>query len=227
MYGSLMLTDTNEEAEKMLTEMGLDPELVADKGHHAYWEKSEVHLVPESDEADQKLYSKINTFGVLKYYISHPNYLYKALEVTANHAINPAVSLFVFQDGALTEDVVERGRFTLWEKVRYIFVPHHFWQYVILYLCFFAIAFRKLYLLLKKHLEGDSCWYRSIFLISLYILIMLIGILQYPLPFIGNGFADTNKQLYLFMLCWDITVYCTLCWAVKVVYGYFTRRKKQ
>ena len=35
---------------------------------------------------------------------------------------------------------------------------------------------------------------------------MLVGVMQYPLSVIGNGFADNNKQMYTFMLCHDLLV---------------------
>ena len=34
--------------------------------------------------------------------------------------------------------------------------------------------------------------------------VMLIGVFQFPMPFVGNGQADTTKQLYLFNFVFDI-----------------------
>ena len=126
-----MLAESEEEEEIMLAEMGLNPELKADKGHNAYSNPQEVTIKAESEEAERKIYSKINTFGVLKYYITHPEYMYKAMEVTSHYAINPAVSLIQFSGGILDENVVEQGRFKLWEEARCFFVPHHFWGYIL------------------------------------------------------------------------------------------------
>ena len=51
--------------------------------------------------------------------------------------------------------------------------------------------------------------------------VLLTGVLQYPLPFLGNGYADTNKQLYLFMLCHDVCMlwaaYFLVCRATQVL----------
>ena len=33
--------------------------------------------------------------------------------------------------------------------------------------------------------------------------IMLIGAIQFPMPFVGNGQADTSKQLFLFNFIFD------------------------
>ena len=32
---------------------------------------------------------------------------------------------------------------------------------------------------------------------------MLIGAIQFPMPFVGNGQADTSKQLFLFNFIFD------------------------
>ena len=32
---------------------------------------------------------------------------------------------------------------------------------------------------------------------------MLIGAVQFPMPFVGNGMADTSKQLFLFNFIFD------------------------
>lgn len=40
----------------------------------------------------------------------------------------------------------------------------------------------------------------------LFLCVMFVGVMQYPLSVIGNGFADNNKQMYTFMLCHDLLV---------------------
>jgi hypothetical protein len=44
---------------------------------------------------------------------------------------------------------------------------------------------------------------------------MLIGLLQFPMPYIGNGHADITKQLYLFNFVSDIIMTVSVCWLVK------------
>ena len=206
MFGALMLADTDEEAEKMLEDMGLSPELVLDKGHHAYMPASELTIPPRSEKATEYIYNKINTFGVLKFYLSHPAYLWKAMEITAQYAKTPATSLLMYVQSNPKEAIDHQARFTLWETIRPYIVPHHFWQYIVAYSFLFIIIIRSC--IRNKHNR------RHQLMLLLYCVIMLTGIIQYPLPFIGNGYADTNKQLYLFMLCWDITMLVALCWGI-------------
>lgn len=205
--GILPLADNPEE---MCDELGIDPIIAQDIGKHAYLDKEEYVTVPRSVEADERLYSRINTFGLLKYYILHPTYLLRALEITAAYAIEPATLLHVFKD----EMGGNRGRWTFWVNVRAHCVPHHFWQYVIVYAVLFCACG---YLLFHSKKKENSL------LIVLFICIMLTGIFQYPLAYIGNGYADTNKQLYLFMLSYDITMLWTVVFVVQKMCMYLKR----
>jgi len=56
---------------------------------------------------------------------------------------------------------------------------------------------------------------RTRMLVVLLLALMCIGVLQYPLSVIGNGFADNNKQLYCFMLCHDLLLISLLSAGVK------------
>lgn len=206
MYGALMLTDTQEEAEAMLTDMGLPTECYADKGRHAYSSPDEFHTQEHIEEMKDLLCEKTNTFGVLKYYLSHPVYSYRALEITASYAVQPAVSLLMFNGQDISQGAVVQERFALWQRLRPYVVPHHFLTYVVVYAALFLICIHSL----VRHRKDM----RHCMLIGMYLLIMATGIIQYPLPFIGNGLADTNKQLYLFMLCWDITILIAVGWGV-------------
>ena len=66
---------------------------------------------------------------------------------------------------------------------------------------------------------------RSRLMTLVFLAVLLTGVLQYPLPFVGNGYADTNKQLYLFMLCHDVCMlwaaYFLVCRATQVLHRRF------
>ena len=47
-------------------------------------------------------------------------------------------------------------------------------------------------------------------MLSAFLLgVMAIGVLQFPLSVVGNGFADNQKQLFGFALCHDLLVLFT------------------
>ena len=56
---------------------------------------------------------------------------------------------------------------------------------------------------------------------------MLIGVIQYPMPFIGNGQADTSKQLFLFNFIFDILIVvsigCTCCKITSLISNWMKR----
>lgn len=218
MNGALCLTDTAEETEHMLLDMGLDPDLAADKGKHPYQNEESYYLYPRSEEAQTRLYDRISTIGLLKYYLTHPSYLFHAMEITAGKAIDPATDLIhVVKDP--DSGVYHEGhtRFGWWEKLRPNVVPRHFWEYIVLFLLFFSFSVWEFVRARRK--EGFAAL--PIFLMA----IMLTGIVQYPLPFIGNGYSDTNKQLYPFMLCWDVSVLLVLTMALRELAAAVSSRK--
>ncbi len=203
MDGILSLSDN---PEATLQEMGLNPKLAQDKGKQAYGDKENMYLVPGTVKAEEELYSKIDTFGLLRYYLSQPVYFYQAMEITAQYAMEPPVSLFHYVNDDYNGTTGNFGRFTIWQNIRSFIVPHHFWQYIVIYAVLFSLCIWRFITN-----RGNV---RNRFLIALYATILLTGIFQYPLPFIGNGHADTQKQLYLFMLTYDIAMLGGLGWAL-------------
>ena len=50
--------------------------------------------------------------------------------------------------------------------------------------------------------------------------VMMIGVIQYPLSVVGNGFADNQKQMFGFMLCHDILTVITGVLILKFMWKY-------
>lgn len=198
--GALMLTD---DPEAMLADMGLDPAMAADRGKNGYWDPTDLVAPPYSPKGESMLYSRMNTMGLLKYYITHPAYLYQALEITAQQAVTPAISLHHFV-GEVETDHADHTRFGWWAQLRPYVTPRHFWQYVLLYGGMIAVCVLRL-----RREDGQGR-----LLTLLFLLVLFTGVVQYPLPFIGNGYADTTKQLYLFMLCHDVCMLTAVCYVI-------------
>ena len=55
---------------------------------------------------------------------------------------------------------------------------------------------------------------------------MLIAILQFPMPFVGNGRCDTSKQLYLFNFIFDILIVIAIYWIVSKIFNLIFLKKK-
>ena len=100
-------------------------------------------------------------------------------------------------------------------------VTKSFWGYFIQYILFIGVS---IWLFIFKLKKGNIARW----LIGLYWVNIVIGILQYPLPFIGNGRMDTTKQLFLFVMSYDITIVTTFIFITYCAYKLIlkTRLKK-
>jgi hypothetical protein len=56
--------------------------------------------------------------------------------------------------------------------------------------------------------------YKEKRIIELVWCISLIGLLQFPLPVIGNGEADTYKQLFLFNITYDMLILTSIAYCL-------------
>lgn len=194
-YGLLMLVDDPRET---LIELGLDPAMAVDTGKHAFLDKSEYYCPPRTEKAEEMLYSKITTFDVLGYYLKHPILLWKCMDMTAKAASldMPNYTLIVGQKTTLDHDIV--NRFHIWGTIRSYLVFNRFWEMLLLY-------GMELILILKFWVNKDKSL-KDKLLMGMLLAISGIGIIQFPLTVIGNGFADNTKQLYIFRLTYDLTV---------------------
>ena len=53
--------------------------------------------------------------------------------------------------------------------------------------------------------------------------IMLIGAIQFPMPLVGNGHADTAKQLFLFNFIFDIMLIICVSYVFYAIVDFFLK----
>jgi hypothetical protein len=199
--GVLPIVDDPEEA---LADLGLDPALAQDSGKSAF---DPDLLVPLNSElANETIFAKVGVMDIFKYYLSHPKYLYRVLQTTAEHSAEYSSQLILERYTDANGDVQYRqaSKFSFWETIRPYLVPRSFILYVVIYLGLFGLCVVSLVRNRKKPRMRLS--------VIVFMALMLTGILQFPLPVIGNGTADVEKQLYLFMLSYDLTMLISACW---------------
>ena len=193
-YGALMIANDPDEA---MAELGIPAEMKADIGKHAYYPNSEYVYPIESAELQEKFYDHVTTMTLVRYYLRHPKDLLLMMDRAAQESVQLSTS-FMTYTGTLYSDNQPLHRMNLWRNLRSIFAARAFWVYVLLYgaagvFCLTLICRRK------------TSWQTKL-LSVLVLCVMFIGVMQYPLSVIGNGFADNNKQMYTFMLCHDLLV---------------------
>jgi hypothetical protein len=213
-YGALMIS--NDPINDM-RELGINVSMAEDIGKHAYLPDSEYVISPNSKEADQAFYDHVNTFTMVKYYLKRPVQFNQMLNYAAEQSqeVYNEFRVYAGQDYSQKHDTIDR--WGLWLYWRSIFAFSAFWKYGIVYGILLIICILKI--------VKNSCNIKKKFLIAIYMSIMFIGALQYPLSVIGNGFADNHKQMFGFMLCHDLLVIFTMIILLKYAYENKSRIK--
>lgn len=195
-----------EDPVEALSELGLDSSLAQDAGKNAYLPDGEYYCVPRSELAEKLIYSKVSTFDYLLWYIKHPISFYKMLNVAAkaSNADMPDYNLYVGEK--TTEDHRIVSKLNLWKEVRPYMTPSYFLGYVFIFGIIVLYCFWKIK---SKKTDGKSKLYHMLFLV-----IMAIGVFEYPLTVIGNGYSDNIKQLYLFRVVFDIMIFVMIGWVI-------------
>ena len=213
-YGIFMISD---DPVKDMKNLGIDTKMAADIGKYVnFSDDSQYVYAPLSKEAQIAFYDHVSTFTILQWYISHPDKLYYMLDHAAKSSqeLYTGFRIYKGQDYSNTEHDAVDG-FGLWQYWRSCLIPNAFWEYIIIYLILFSVAVR---MIVKK-----SCSDVAHLMAWILLFIMGVGVMQYPMTVLGNGFADNQKQLFGFSLCQDcilaiclLTVLC-LTWQDDIV----------
>lgn len=193
------------EPEKDLAVLGLSPDMSAEAGKHAYLPKEQyVKYIPWSELTKIEFNEKVSNFKLLGFYLSQPKRLIEAMQYTASQSFDTRGYLGKFEKAAVNEYTYTFNRFTFWSDYRNLLLPKD-----LVFLIFFYTSVITVSLYKYINIKSDKV---SCMKIELFILIVIIGILQFPMPYIGNGAADTAKQLFLFNYSFDITFLVAATW---------------
>lgn len=189
----------SETPEQDLTDLGLNPDMAVEAGKSAYEDAGVyVKYSPKKEITQNEFYSKISNGKLAKFYITHPIRLIEGMEYTAGKAFITSSSLGVYSREYSEESITEFERFTSWSIFRENNFVGKLWFILgVVFIIFISSLYK--YIKSKDNLEIRNK-------IILIWGIMLIGGIQFPMPFVGNGKADTAKQLYLFNFVFDILI---------------------
>lgn len=194
-YGLLMVSD---DPVADMEAMGIDTAMAPDIGKHAYEAYDSYVYAPQSEEAVPAFYDHVSVSAVVKYYLRHPLKLYTMLQFTADESQWLHNDFMLYVGETFTEGRTQVDRFGFWQYLRTMFSSTNFLFYVAFYS---AALFWCISRLVRRGVDIRAKLYTLTLLAF-----MVIGVVQYPLTAVGNGFADTNKQLFAFMLCHDLLV---------------------
>lgn len=193
-----------------LADLGLNPDMALDAGKHAFQNRADyVKYIPRTRITQQEFNSKISNGKLIKFYITHPARLVQGMEYTAGQAFTTTTFLGKYPRGYSETPIREFNRFTLWSSFREEHLPKHLW--FILLTCMVIIACTILIYVRNRKLQEVKSK------IELFWGIMAIGLLQFPMPYMGNGQADTSKQLFLFNFIFDLMLAVSVCWCLSQI----------
>lgn len=192
-YG--VLNDSNT-PEHDLIDLGLNPDMANEAGKHAYLDSNEyVKYIPRTQLTSEEFYNKISNLKLAKFYLIHPTRLLAGMEYTAGKAFYTSTSLGKYPQNYSQIPINSFHRFTFWSYIRENILPKNLYFIISVYIIIILFSLFK-YVKNRSDLETKNKF-------ILLWTIILIGAIQFPMPFVGNGKADTAKQLYLFNFIFD------------------------
>ena len=182
-----------------LIDLGLNPDMTSEAGKHSYLDASEyVKYVPRNPITEEEFYSKIGNGKLAKFYLTHPKRLIEGMQYTAGKAFITSTSLGKGYRADSEEPLIEFNRFTTWSDFREDKFPKKLWFIITVFISIFVVSAIEF----VKNKSNREVKDKIVLLWGL----VLIGAIQFPMPYVGNGQADTAKQLYLFNFVFDILI---------------------
>lgn len=216
-YGVL---NGSETPKQDLIDLGLNPDMYVEAGKHSYLKAEDyVKYVPRTEITEDEFYSKISNSKLAKFYLTHPKRLIEGMQYTAEKAFITSTSLGKHTKEYSEESIREFDRFTTWSTFRETKFPRKVWFIILVYGMIFLVS---IYKFVKNK---DSNEIKS----KIYIIWLLIFIatLQFPMPFVGNGQADTAKQLYLFNFITDVIILISVYWSTSNIIDFISKKYRK
>ncbi len=205
-YGILK---NSKNPQRDLEMLGLSKDMAIEAGKHAYLPKDEyAKYVPWSDITQKEFNEKISNARIIRFYILNPDRLINGMKYTAAQSFQTSSFLGKYKITDVSEYTFSFKRFTIWSDLREKLFPKKLWFIIMFYSMIIIVTlmeYTDAYNKILKRTAGVKN--NSIKLkIELIWLIAAIGIFQFPMPYLGNGEADTSKQLFLFNYTFDLLV---------------------
>lgn len=207
-YGILK---NSEDPQRDLEMLGLSDDMAVEAGKHAYLSDDQYEkYVPRSEKTLAEFNDKINNFKLIRFYLQNPGRLIGGMDYTAVKSFQTGTLLGKYDKIDVPESTYFFNRFTFWSDFRSTFFPNKLWFIVLVYMTAIVVSAIEY----ARRREDKASRLR----IELLWVIMAIGIFQFPMPFVGNGEADTAKQLFLFNFTFDILVIVVCTWAFSKIF---------
>lgn len=208
-YGVLKDSKT---PEKDLEKLGLKKEYALLAGTHYFLGDYPINIKDRSFE--KEINSTVSPVKVALFYLRHPVRYIQKLEITANNAFKLILGFGNYEKSFDETPKKVVGKYRMWNDFKVNFLPHS-----LLFLALFFTAYTAVLTIQYRRADGTS---EKIYF-STFLLVMLIGIIQFIIPIICDGEADLSKHLFLFNVCFDIMFVYMLIWLIDSIFKVFKR----
>jgi hypothetical protein len=196
-----------EEVSSDLRSLGVDTRYAYLAGQY-YW-------TPTSQQVDQtpafvaSYFSHATTGSVLRFYLTHPATLSRALQRTADVAaeMRPA-NLGNYTTDAGRSPTEQTDRLDLWSSAKARFFPRSLWVLVLGWLAYFAgilWEFRR-----ARDRQRQT-------LVMFCAAIGLMTLVSFPIPYVFSGEAELAKHLFTYEMLSDLMLVIACAWLVQKV----------
>jgi len=198
--------------EADLEELGLKKEYALLAGTHYFMGKYPINI--KDPGFREEINSKVSPFKVAMFYLRHPVRYIQKLEVTANKSFKLILGFGNYEKSHDSAPKKEVSSFRVWSDFKDNILPHSLWFLFLFFTVYSAILifqYRKAYGISEK------------IYFATFLLVMIIGIIQFIIPVICDGEADLSKHLFLFNVCFDIMFIYMVVWLIDSVFASFKR----
>ena len=201
-YGVLK---NSQSPQSDLEELGLGKEYAELAGTNYFMEEYPIDI--KEPLFLKEINRRVSPFKVGLFYLKHPKRYIEKLEITADKAFN-LIQGFGNYEKSSYGTRKEVGYFRMWNDFKERVLPHSLLFVLLFFMTYGGILF---YQYIKAQKSSEKLYF------GVFILVMLIGIIQFIVPVICDGEADLSKHLFLFNVCFDIMFIYMVVWLMERV----------
>jgi hypothetical protein len=169
-----------------------------------------------SKEFENEFYNKISNYKIAIFYLKHPIRLLTKMEITAKQSMsNDKTYLGNYSKDSGYEQRTFVTRFKLWSNIKNALLPRTL---------FFMIPFSLVFITVCIYKRIKAKNLKEQLVTEFLLLIISFGIIQFPMPLMGNGDTDVAKQLFFFNTVYDITIFISVVYIVNLCTKIFHRK---
>ena len=200
-----------------LQKLNLSPKLASLMGISYFDSSKPINI--ESDFFKKEFYDKMSIGKVALFYVKNPDRLMRMLNDTASYSFQTNLGYLGNYEYA--------DRNTKSKKAATFYWYSNFRQWALPGNFTFIFSFFLIFLLflIWKYKRASNIHQKL--RLELLFLIVLFGIIQFPLQAIGDGFNEIRKHLFLFDLCFDIMLCTTIIFVFGTVYDFIVLKMQK